>query len=80
MVSLYKIEKDKYGLYYVSYGKKHRIKTLEKHNKEIQEEIDKLLAISCKDDMKDIHIEILKDMLYNYKIVTINDNQYIQWG
>lgn len=80
MVSLYKIEKDKYGLYYVSYGKKHRIKTLEKHNEKIQEDIDKLLYLACRDGMAYSYMKRLEDMLYNYKIVTINDNQYIQWG
>lgn len=39
MISLYKIEKDKYGLYYISYGKKHRIKTLEKKNQRLYEKL-----------------------------------------
>lgn len=80
MIDLYKIEKDKYGLYYVSYGKKHRIKTLEKHNEKIQEDIDKLLCLAYRDGMAYSYMKRLEDMLYNYKIVTINDNQYIQWG
>ena len=32
MKSVYFIEKDKYGEYFISYGKKRRLKTIDKNN------------------------------------------------
>lgn len=78
MVDLYKIEKDKYGLYYVSYGKKHRIKTLEKRNKELWEKIQDLYQYAFFDN-EYLENEYNQKKI-NYKIITINDKQYIQFG
>lgn len=80
MVSLYEVLTDKYGDYYVSYGKKHRIKTLEKKNKKIQEDIDKLFTLSFYDSIAYCYMQRLKDRLINYKMVYVGGKKYIQFG
>jgi hypothetical protein len=80
MVSLYEVFKDKYGDYYISNGKKHRIKTIDKNNEIIQNDIDKLFSASFRDGMVYSYMKRLEDMLVKYKIVNINDKRYIQFG
>lgn len=80
MVSLYEVLNDKYGDYYISYGKKHRIKTIDKNNEKIQNDIDKLYSVSFRDGMVYSYMKRLEDMLVKYQIVNINDKRYIQFG
>lgn len=77
MVDLYKIEKDKYGLYYVSYGKKHRIKTLAKKNNDLLHYLFKLKEVGI--DEKTIN-KMFDERFINYHIIMINDKEYIQFG
>lgn len=76
MVSLYEIFKDKYGEYYISYGKKHRIKTLEKKNNKIDEIIDKLQE----NEFDDSWLKHFEKYYINYKIIFLNNKKYIQFG
>ena len=76
MISLYKIEEDKYGLYYVSYGKKHRIKTLEKKNQKLWERIQEeyKYGFFTEEELKNIYKN--HENYINFHIV----GNYIQFG
>lgn len=80
MISIYEVFTDKYGDYYVSYNKKHRIKTIEKNNEKIQNDIDKLFAIAFRDGMAYSYMKRLEDMLVKYKIYNRNGKRYIKFG
>lgn len=83
MISLYKIEKDKYGLYYVSYGKKHRIKTLLKKKQQYEESI-KRYEEQVKKYYKNEPQWYIDDLIKDYKLRHyINFHicgDYIQFG
>ena len=73
MISLYKILTDKYGKYFISNGKKRRLKTIEKKYEQV---FDRLQHCDNEEDYNRI-------MLYDYfkyEIVMINDTEYIQFG
>ena len=75
MVSLYEVLTDKYGDYYVSYGKKHRIKTIDKKNERIETMINNLY----KND-EDFKNKLLEEHLILYKYIFLGGKKYIQFG
>lgn len=64
MISLYELLTDKYGKYFISNGKKRRLKTIEKKYKQV---FDKLQKCDNYDYFK-------------YQIVDINGKEYIQFS
>lgn len=87
MVSLYEIFKDKYGEYYISYDKKHRIKTLEKKNEKIIDSIinfygsfENFEKLDSNNIIDTDYINYYKENYINYKIIFLNNKKYIQFG
>ncbi len=77
MVNLYEILKDKNGLYYVSYNKKHRIKTLENKNKKLLKYLQELKNYNINNEYIN---EIKEKYFIKYNIIELNDKKYIQFG
>lgn len=75
MVSIYEVLTDKYGDYYVSYGKKHRIKTIDKKNDRIETMINNLYK-----NNEDLKNELLEKHLILYKYIFLGGKKYIQFG
>lgn len=78
MISIYEIFKDKYGEYYISYGKKHRIKTLEKKNKNLWKKIQDMYINGFFDN--EYLQEEYNKIKIDYKIISINGKKHIQFG
>ena len=84
MIDLYEVLTDKYGEYYISYGKKNRIKTLKKKNDETDKRIEEMIEfwkneISKKELDKMIE-EYDRDNYIHYKYVFLNGKKYIEFG
>lgn len=73
MVSLYELFTDKYGKYFISNGKKRRLKTIEKKYEHLFELLQRA------DNNEDYNRIMLYDY-FKYEIVMINDTEYIQFG
>ena len=78
MVSLYEILTDKYGDYYLSYGKKHRIETLWKKNEKIWDKIQEIHKNGFFDD--DYLEEQYNKQKIDFKLIILNGKKYIQFG
>ena len=83
MISIYEIKSDKYGLYYISYGKKHRIKTLLRKKQQYEEKI-KRYEEQVKKYYKDSPKWWIEDLINDYKLKNCVDfhiiGNYIQFG
>jgi len=77
VISIYEILEDKNGFYYISYNKKHRIKTLENKNKKLLKHLQELKNYNI--DNSYIN-EIKEKHFIKYNIITLNDKKYIQFG
>ena len=87
MISIYEVLTDKYGEYYISYEKKHRIKTLENKNKKIKDSIinfygsfENFEKLDSNNIIDTDYINYYKENYINYKIIFINGKKHIQFG
>lgn len=84
MIDLYEVLTDKYGEYYVSYGKKHRIKTLKKKNDETDKRIEEMIEFwkneISKKELEDMIDEYDYKYYIHYKYVFLNGKKYIEFG
>lgn len=80
MVSLYEILEDKYGEYYISYGKKHRLNTLFKKNKDTILKMNKVIQEDYYLEDKEYYDNWYKENMIDFKIIDINNKRYIQFG
>lgn len=77
MVSLYEILTDKYGEYYISYGKKNRIKTLKKHNNKIDNIIEEMEQNIYYTEME-INEYYMKNII-RYRFIYLGTKKYIEF-
>jgi len=84
MVSIYEILTDKYGEYYVSYGKKRRIKTLKEKNNKVDEKIDEMIEMwknkISKQELDEMIEEYDRNNYIHYKYIFLNGKKYIEFG